>query len=704
MIKLTNKKEIKGDLLFLEGGSGPQPGNDVAWLTPTILALLGIEDGKPYKIDDAGYVEFYFFCKMEHTPTVSIKMDGIEAANIDSESVLLIDEWVIQVFIEEGFPEEVINEFRTYIGYNVMLGYGEVPIQTTGTHSITLKVDNLVYTDIIDYSNAFNYVTYVKGNSIQQPNEPARSTGEYYTHIQRITVEDSPQLGVLAPDGYYYFLVGNGLSDYYVKVPRPLDVGDEISVDGVTINGYFNPDYKLPHIPTSVANYLYTISIYNAHPTSQYVEGVECQWKNSNDISGYYQLDGVGNMNKDDVLKLPNWMYDTYFTDFDIELELVEDITNKQDYWRLLGHNANSNYFRIFITSGNIVFYPGNATLSLTAAEQKKGAILHIKLNRNTLSCNGRTVNVTRSGSIAYSGIGLFQYYNNNNPAYGTKMKIHYVKWYNNGNLEHNLVPGIYAQLHTIDTDYGHSAFYDTVSGEWVGTDLFLTQGNIAQPVCLSYNTPIGRRNFTEIPNKLALTLPETYDGSPAGFGQQTSYIQYEYPTTAEYGMAVAYVGSWDEILAHSVMSSDGVLTYTPIEPLNNIYADGYSITGLNHPTGSSAQAVIDQVKFPKGEGGEFTPWTYPTGCVFTDTDGVKKILIGPLNTPGGEYTINAYRKYIKDHYSTSGIAIAYGTTGDIYHYANVYDPLWKKTKGDDVNFITTVQPSYSEIGTIIGN
>lgn len=70
----------------------------------------------------------------------------------------------------------------------------------------------------------------------------------------------------------------------------------------------------------------------------------------------------------------------------------------------------------------------------------------------------------------------------------------------------------------------------------------------------------------------------------------------------------------------------------------------------------------------------------------------------------GGEYTINAYRKYIKDHYSTTGIAIAYGTTGDTYHYANVYDPLWRKSQGDGVDFITTVQPSYSEIATITGN
>lgn len=688
MIKLTNKKKIKGDLLFLGGGSGPQPGNDVAWLTPTILALLGIEDGKPYHIDDAGYVEFYFFCKMEHTPTVSIKMDGIEAANIDSESVLLIDEWVIQMFIEAGFPEEVINEFRTYIGYNVMLGYGEVPIQTTGTHSITLKVDNLVYTDIIEYSNTFYYVSKAYGNTIEMNNKPAKSAGVYYTYIQKITVEDSPQLGVLAPDGNYYFMVISNGDKYYVKVPRPLDIDDEISVDGVTIDGYFNPDYKLPHIPTSVANYLYAINIYNAHPTSQDLEGVECQWKNSHDIYGYYQLDGVGNMNKDDVLKLPNWMYDTYFTDFDIELELVEDITNKQDYWRLLGHNANSNYFRIFITSGNIVFYPGNATLSLTAAEQKKGAILHIKLNRNTLSCNGRTVNVTRSGSIAYSGIGLFQYYNNNNPAYGTKMKIHYVKWYNNGNLEHNLVPGIYTQLNTNDTGYGHAAFYDTVRGEWVGTNLFLTQGNIAQPVCLPYIAGSGSRIITGLTDKFASGVFRNYAGNI--FSSASSTYTYSYTNPASVRSTIKYIGSWDEIITHSTLQDDGTILYEPAEPLSKYPESGMSIDGLNHPTGSSVEDVLNQVRT--------NVYDYPTGCTLIE-DGVTKILIGKLNTPNK--TLQGYREYIRDNYSTEGIAITYERHNIPTNNVDTINPLWKTTKGDEVGWVYDPAPQSTQLTEI---
>lgn len=698
MIKLTNKKEIKGDLLFLGGGSGPQPGGNVAWLTPTMLALFGIENDKPYNIGDSGYVEFYFLCREGHLPTIGIKMDGVDATNIGSDVMIPITEEVIQILIEEGFPEDIINEFRAYVGYFIMLGYGEVPPLTTGTHSITLKVDNLVYTDIIDYNNAFNYVTYVEGNSVQQLNEPARSTGEHYTYIQRITVLDPPQLGVLAPDGYYYFLVNNWMSDYYVKVPQPLDVDDEISVDGVTINGYFNPDYKLPHIPTSISNERYGIGVWNAHPSSQDWENVEVAVDDSNQVIGYYQLDGVGivgNPGVDTVVELPSFNYNA-LSDWEIEVEFYK-IPTLTSYIFYGSKSGTSKVYLRCSTTGSLSvgWYSNTATVGNIVPNR----VYNIKKVGQRIYFDNVDVGVTLT-STSYAVLSNLKLFDGGAPA---PCKVKSFKWLNNGNLTHNLVPAIYNNT-AIDTVYGYAAFYDTVAEEWIGTEKFLAQGNIGQPVCLSYNTPIGRRNFTEIPNKLASTLPETYDGSPAGFGQQTSHIQYEYPTTAEYGMSVAYVGSWDEILAHSVMSSDGVLTYTPVEPLNNIYADGYSITGLNHPTGSSAQAVIDQVKFPRGAGGGFKPWTYPTGCVFTDTDGVKKILIGPLDTPGGEYTINAYRKYIKDHYSTTGIAIAYGITGDIYHYANVYDPLWRKSEGDGVDFITTVQPSYSEIGTITGN
>lgn len=697
MIKLTNKKEIKGDLLFLGGGSGPQPGGNVAWLTPTMLALFGIENGKPYNIGDSGYVEFYFLCREGHLPTINIKMDGVDATDMGSDVVIPITEEIIQMLIEEGFPEDIINEFRAYVGYFIMLGYGLVPPLTTGTHSITLKVDNLVYTDIIEYSNTFYYVSRVTGNTIRQNNTPAKSAGVYYNYIQRITVVDPPKLGVLAPNGNYYFMVMSNGNEYYVKVPQPLDVDDEISVDGVTINGYFNPDYKLPHIPTSVANYTHSIDIYNAYPTSQDWGETVCQWDNAYELDGYYQLDGVGNMNKDDIVRLPDWTYDNHLTNFDIEIELSEDITDQQPYWRLLGHHSVGNQFRVYLTPGSpgyirLVMNSGIISLPLTTAEQRKGAVLHIKLNRNIFSCNDRTISVNRAPSSIFNGIGLFQYYNDNHPDYGTKIKVHYVKWYNNGNLEHNLVPGIYAQLHTIDTDYGHSAFYDTVSGEWIGTDLFLTQGNIAQPVCLLYSAGSSTKIITGLIDKLASGIFRNYAGNR--FSSAASTYTYSYPNSASVRSIIKYIGSWDEIITHSTLQDDGTILYEPDEPLSKLAVtypeSGMSIDGLNHPTGSSVEDVLNQVRT--------NVYDYPTGCTFIE-NGVTKILIGKLNTPNK--TLQGYREYIRDNYATEGIAITYGRHNIPTNNVDTHNPLWRTTEGDEVSWSYDPAPSTTQITEI---
>lgn len=688
MIKLTNKKKIKGDLLFLGGGSGPQPGSDVAWLTPTMLAILGVENGKPYHINDAGYVEMYFLCKMEHIPTIGIKMDGVEAANIGSDVLIPIDESIIQALIEEGFPEEVINEFRTYIGYFFMLGYGEVPPLTTGTHSITLKVDNLVYTDIIEYSNTFYYVSYFVGSTSSRTNTPAISTGAYYTYIQRITVVDPPKLGVLAPDGNYYFMVMSNGNEYYVKVPQPLDVDDEISVDGVTINGYFNPDYKLPHIPTSVANYLYPIDIYNAHPTSQDWGETECQWDNSHDIYGYYQLDGVGVFGSpgvDTLIELPSFNYNA-LSDWEIEVEFYQIPTTTSYIFYGSKSGTSKVYLRCSNTGNLSVGWYSN---SFVVGDIVPNRVYNIKKVGQRIYFDNVAVGGTLT-STSYTVLNNLKLFDSSSL---TPYKVKSFKWLNNGNLTHNLVPGIYAQLHTIDTDYGHAAFYDTVAGDWIGTDKFLTQGNIDQPICLPYSAGSDTKIITNLKGKLCSSW--IYEYTNVIHSSAASDFTYTYPNQARVRQSVVYVG-WDEIITHSVLQDDGTILYNPKTPLaisSLRYSEaGRSITGLNRVTGSSRLDVVNQIQT-----GVFD---YPTGCTYLDpTDGVMKILIGKLNT--SNQTLQGYREYVRDNYATTGVYITYIINPILTYYIDIHNPLWRTTEGDEISWSYDPVPQSTQITEI---
>lgn len=670
MIKLTNKKKIKGDILnYYSGGSTPTTDN-VMWLPQTIAELLFGESDKPYQIDEElTTVQVFFLSKSDYTFTYRLSIDGAEFETYPPFIMVPITEEILEGLVEEGFPQEIIDEFRLYLGYDIMAIAAELPYMDSGSHIFRINIDNtLQYSDIIEgLPDKFYYIDSVLGNN----GLDNTACGKYYSSIQSALVRDG-SLGAYDSQGRVWILVTGTCGEFFVQVPQVLSSGDSIGVDGTIIRGTVYTDYKLPTIPTYVDNYHHTIEFYSATPNgSEWVRNESITITDSNPVPGYYKLESVGNIVRNNEVLLPDIYYNPN-TNWEIKFELLSTSTG----YLFIGGLSGNNKAYCMISSGKVKVGWFESSITDNTA-RSVGDVITVKKVGNSLY-----VNDFRKGTLDVQPVA-----DQNNLQFfktSASVLIHHFKVYDSNNrIQHNLVGAIHSETSHLPREYGKAAFIDTETGIWYGDNNFLLQGKISNPVLLEYyNAANEHKYITKLPDKLSFSIAKMYNGvehsrAYSAFNQSINNFCVVYNP-------IETVTNWDEVIAYSTLTEDGCLLYDPVIPLSttDYPLQGMSIQGLNFVTGDSAEGVINLIKTQT--------YNYPTGCTITD-NGKRKILIAKL--PATAQTLQAYRDYMKQNYELYGFTMSYIKAISATDVEN-YSPLWEYQYGDSVEWVGDVQPS----------